>query len=157
MKFTISLEQLIVSKCLVCCSPFQINAELLEDVVTGLLYSHLTMALIIPGDCCCCKQQINVLTQPGKEKDEIWVFSLLPCNKAFCSGSQAFKIFSPVAYFSTNLRSTPIVELIHKTQKRVDQIPYVMVNLCLYWAGQNGLESECLHGQVWAFCFVFSL
>ena len=46
----------------VCCSPFQTNTKLLEDAVTGLLYSHLTMALISPGDYCCCIQQINVLT-----------------------------------------------------------------------------------------------
>lgn len=52
-----SLKQLVVSKCLVPCSPFQAvlgrccHAVLLEDVVTGLfLYGHQTTAQISPGD-----------------------------------------------------------------------------------------------------------
>lgn len=97
--------------------------------------------------------------QSRKEDGEFWVFSLLlPCTQVcLLEKPSLLAVFCLVA--TPKNKGHPIVELNCYTQKTVVDIPYVLINLCLSWAHQNGLDCECLHGAVWTsfliLCFPF--
>lgn len=86
-----SLKQLVFSKCLVPCCPFQAilgkccHAVLLEDVVTGLfLYGHQTTAQISPGDHLQLSlpglQLQTVLTHSFERRNRSLGYSLSSCH-----------------------------------------------------------------------------
>lgn len=104
IKFTLSLKQLVVSKCLVPCSPFQAilgkrcHAVLLEDVVTGLfLYGHQPTAPISPGGHLQLglpglELQTGVLAHSPERRKGSLGYSLSSCHvpKSICCRSWAF-------------------------------------------------------------------
>lgn len=163
-----------------CCSPFQIilgnpcHAMLLEDVVTGLfLYGRLTTALIAPGDrppptlllpqlgLPGLQLQTGLLTYSLERRKGSLGYSLSSCHapRSIVVEAKPSSSVFPSCILSYKSKGHSIVELICKTQKRVVEIPNVMVNLCLSWTDQNGLGSECLRGTVWTsflvLCFPF--
>lgn len=119
---------------------------------------HLPPALLLPQ--LGLQLQTAVLACSLERRMGNFGCSLSSCHapRSVCWRSQAFSQCFAWLLLHKN-KGHPIVELNCYTQKTVVDIPYVLINLCLSWAHQNGLDCECLHGAVWTsfliLCFPF--
>lgn len=127
---------------------------------------HRSLQVTVCHQHCCCRSyacldcNCKLLSWHGLERRKgSFGYSLsLPAMRQgpFVVEAKPSSSVFPSCILLYKTKGHSIMKLICKTHKRVVEIPHVMVNLCLSWADQNGLDSKCLPGKGWTSCLVIS-